>query len=658
MTKHPIVRVLALWILSMSPQWILASATQSEISSMSLSQLEERLEEIDSRLEDLASYSLRGGIGAMGYHSQPNHSEAWVEVDLGQPYPIDQIIIVPTIRRDTNEGFQADAFPKRFRVLAGNKDNENGIEIANYSSPSDSSNRIAPLVIPIPEVQASWVRLEATELGTRAHSGSKALLLSEMLIFSGAENVALRRPVKASTNASGWANAWDKRFLVDGHTPYLMNSTTGKQSTAYLSRTGERPKLTIDLGKIYPVSRIHLHAVEQGDTVPQAFKGDLGFPNSIRIKGSSQADFSDARDLLVHHREELFDSGPIMMWRIQEIACRYIRIEEIAPSPLLNPSVENSRIGFSEIELFSNGKNVAFEANVTATPPSRSPRPLSALTDGNNFFGKILPIKDWLNELAIRQELEIERPLVVAELTLRYARQTKWLERMFMIAILLTMGMFITVLLGRYFRIRQASRIRERIAADLHDELGADLHTIGLYSDFAMDSLDSREELIESLQLIREFTDRSGTAARHCVNILEAKGICEDLVEDIKSLSKRMLADHHHYEIEIKGRAFLRELKAQKRIDLFLFYKECLTNILRHSESTEVSTRIEANAHTTQLTVSDNGKGVAKSNGNPTPPSLKRRARLMKAKIKTEHTADGGTLIELTLKNQRFGFLG
>ncbi len=642
-------------MLALSSHGIIADPLQAEIESMTLSELEERLENIDTRLADLASYSLRGGVGSIGFHSHANKDEEWIAIHLDRVYPIDHIVVVPTIRRDTNKGFQADAFPKQFRILAGTDNDEIGAVVAEYNSQNSFSNGIAPLVLSIPKTQASWVRLEATGLGTRAHSGLRALLLSEILVFSGSENVALRRPVNTSTNARGWAKAWDKRFLVDGHTPYLMNSTAGEQSAAYISDPGEKPALTIDLGNIFPVSRIHLHMVEQGDTVPQAFRGDLGFPPTVHVKGATKADFSDATDLLIHHRENATDSGPIMMWRIQETSCRYVRFEEIEAEQ--DQSVEVSRIGFSEIELFSNGKNVAIGATVTATPPSQSRRPLSALTDGNNFFGKILPIKEWLNELSLRHELETERPLIVAELNLRYAKQKKLLERMIVLAVLLAMGIIITVLIGRFFRIRQASRIRERIAADLHDELGADLHTIGLYSDFALDSLDSREELVEALQLIREFTDRSGTAARNCVNILEANGVCEDLVNDIKDLSSRLLADHHRHEIHVEGEEYLRELKPQKRIDLFLFYKECLTNILRHSESTEVSTRITADSKTTIVFVSDNGKGFSITNGNGTPHSLKRRARLMRAKIKTEHTPKGGTCIWLTLKNKRFGFL-
>ena len=80
--------------------------------------------------------------------------------------------------------------------------------------------------------------------------------------------------------------------------PYLMNSSQGSQSLAYVSDAGVQPNLTLDLGKGYSLTEIHLHAVDQDDTVPQAFAGDLGIPRHLRIAGANLPDFSDAKVLL------------------------------------------------------------------------------------------------------------------------------------------------------------------------------------------------------------------------------------------------------------------------------------------------------------------------------------------------------------------------
>jgi signal transduction histidine kinase len=285
-----------------------------------------------------------------------------------------------------------------------------------------------------------------------------------------------------------------------------------------------------------------------------------------------------------------------------------------------------------------------------------SSRSLATLTDGRNLYGKILPLRNWLEQLAQRDYLLVERPLVATELTHRYARQKINLNRMSWLAALLAAGIGFTILIDRNLRMRQATRIKEQFAADLHDELGANLHTIGLLVDLAKDSMDSRAELTELLDRCRLFTQRSGVAARHCINLLEARSLCEDLVKEMKHSSSRLLADLTH-EISFEGEAMLQTLSPRKRIDLFLFYKECLTNIIRHSGATSVSTRIRATPQAVCLTVTDNGCGIDSRNPNALPHSLQRRARLLGAQVVAAQPAGGGTQITLKLKLKRFGIL-
>lgn len=638
------------------PLTVHAQDLSGEPLSMSLSELERRLEYIDSRIEELASFSLRGGVGSIGYHSKPGGTEEWIKIKLDNEYLIDEIVVIPVVVRDSQEGFKADGFPEILKIFAGTSQDASGKMIAEYRLEKGTAKGIAPLVFSVPTINASWIRVEASGLSPRAHSGQKALLLSEILVFSGSENVALRCQVETSSNETGWAESWGNRLLVDGHLPYLMDSASGTQSRAWISEAGEEPALILDLKDTFPISGIHLHTVEQEDTVPQAFVGDLGIPLHLLIEGASKPDFSDATVLLDYQRGSFRDSGTIMMWRFPESSCRYIRLSEIDPQKAERTRSELSRIGFAEIEVFSNGENVALNKSVTTFPQSHSSRQLSALTDGHNYFGKILPEKEWLRELAERENLEAERPLIAAELTHRYAKQKTLLRRLFQLIVILVFGIILIVLIDRQARMRQASRIRERIAADLHDELGADLHTIGLYGDMALESMDSPVELEQSLHRVIEFTEKSGEAARHCVNILEAKGICENLPEDLKEIMKRMLADLD-YEISVEGEEHLRELSSQKRIDLLLFLKECLTNILRHSGATHVYINVMANSRFTCVEIGDNGKGFTSSSKNGAPPSLKRRARLMRADVSVESIDTGGTQVRLILKNRKFGFL-
>jgi len=258
-----------------------------------------------------------------------------------------------------------------------------------------------------------------------------------------------------------------------------------------------------------------------------------------------------------------------------------------------------------------------------------------------------------MNELADRGSLERERPIVLAELNLRYERQKTLLNRMIQLVFVLLVAIGFVILIDRHFRLRKVNQVRERIAADLHDELGANIHTIGLISDMAKNAMDSRDELTGLLDEIRVFTEKSGEGARYCTNILEARGVCEDLVQEMKQFSRRTLADLEH-EFTVEGEDSLRSLDPHKRIDLLLFYKECLTNILRHSNATKVKTHLIADNNSLSMKVSDNGIGLEASNEGNSPHSLKRRAKLFGASIVTEKSVSGGTRVTLKLKTRKF----
>ncbi len=651
---YRIATILLAILLTGAVAGVVASASQdSAIKNQSLTELEQRLGRLNAELAQLAHYSLRTGIGAIGYRSDqndsPNQTE-WVQIELGADVPIDEIVLVPSIWRDTESGFEADGFPLGVRVLAGNERTTNTLAI--FSAEDNLLPRIAPVVVPC-STTASWVRVETTQLSPRAFDGMYNLELSEIMVFSGEDNVALRRPVEISSLGHAEGGARRREFLVDGFVPYLMDAASGKQSVAFVSLVGEndKPSLTVDLGATHRVTRIHLHSVDLTDTIPQSTPTDFGLPRHVVIEGANQADFSDAQPLAEYRIRSIFDAGPIIMLDVPEVACRYVRVAILEPYIYTLDANPGARVGFAEIEIFSvdgRPKSVALNKPVlTDIKPDNLSRTLASLTDGRNLYGNILPIREWLSELARRHDLERERPLVVKELSRRYARQKQNLRALMVLTALLAAGIAFTILIDRMLRMREITRIRERFAADLHDELGANLHTIGMLSDLAEESKDSPEDLSMLHEKIRAVTERTGTAMRHCTDMLEATGLYTGLLADMQRAAQRIMAKQEH-DISVEGEEFLAQLKPRIRVDLFLFYKECLANISRHSGATRFSTYLQATPQSISLAVADNGQGV-----DEVPSSLKRRARLLKAKVSVECPNEGGTRISLTLKTGR-----
>lgn len=632
----------------------IALATPSErMKSQSLTELEQRLEEIDAELDQLAHFSLRSGTGSIGYRSldypDAAHTE-WIEIDLKRPQRIDQIVLVPCVWRDTRTGFRADAFPQRFRILAGTDEDKEGSFIASYGAHDRLLPRIAPFVVPC-ETTASWVRVEATALTPQSWDGSYNLQLAEVLVFHGEENITLQKPVTTSTGDKTEGGARSKQFLVDGFLPYLMDAAHGDQSIAFVSVAGtnEQHVLTFDLGAVQLINRVHLHSTDVGDTIPLSTSSDFGVPEHLVAEGATKPDFSDAVRLVEYRKKSIFDAGPIIMRSFPETACRYVRLVAVKPYIFAQEGLVQSRMGFAEVEIFSGERNVARGTPVSSSAELDNPaRSLSALTDGRNQYGNILSIREWVNQLARRHDLERERPRVARELSARYARQKTQLRLLGWLAAILAAGIGFTFLFDRIVRMRQLAHIRERFAADLHDELGANLHTIGMLSDLAEESKDSPEDLSMLHQKIRAVTERTGTAVRHCTDMLEASGLYTGLLADMQRAAQRIMAKLEH-DISIEGEEFLAELKPRTRVDLFLFYKECLVNISRHSGATRFSTRLTATPQAIDLTITDNGQGVEQ-----VPSSLKRRAHLLRAKVTVDRPPTGGTRISLKLKTDKW----
>ncbi|MDQ8207532.1 histidine kinase [Coraliomargarita sp. SDUM461003] len=615
----------------------------------SIAELETRKAEIEQELELLSRPSLRGGTGAIGFHSFP-YSESenafWLKVDLKETHRIHEVVLIPVLWRDMEEGFREDALPDELQVYAGTEDDPIGVLVAEYRTPVGRSPGITPIVLPVEETEASWVRIEGPRLSRRLFDNQYVFQMSEIAVFSGGVNVALRKPVTTSLKtARDPSGAWDISFLVDGITPYIMNSARGKQSVGYLGDFGATPELYLDMEEPQTITEIHLHAVEQSNTVPQAFIGDLGIPREFRIEGSETRDFENPVVLLYCHFSGISQMGPIMMWHIPPTQCRYVRIVTLESASSELAHGRETRIGFSEVELIADGVNVAEGKEVWTEPVMRSRRSPGALTDGHNYYGQILPTRAWLQELALRFDLETELAALRQELSRKYSRQEQLLFWMRWGLVVACFAVVFIVFYSRTLRIRHEARVRERIAANLHDELGANLHAIGMWSDIAQESVDAPDSLRESLQRIRGLTERTGASARLCSNMLEAEGVCEDLVDEMKREASRLLADIR-YELKFEGEAAINRLSRRQRIDIFLFFKESLTNIIRHGQATGALIVLSVAKRDVTLTIADDGCGLS----GGLPNSLQRRAKLMRAKAGVEHPEEGGTLVWLKLK--------
>lgn len=626
----------------------------------SIEALETRISEVEAELNHLAKFTIRGGVGAVGYRSRTRsdavHPREWVQITLPSASMVDRIVLIPCLWRNQNGQLTADSFPLDFKIIGGTENDTEGVLLAERNNRRHHYlPRIAPLTIKIAPTRLSWVRIQAEALSPRIWDNNLCLQLSEALIFEGHNNVALNAQVSASSSEENTYGARRMSYLVDGYTPYIMNAASGEQSLAFVTGNEtdipETPMILLDLEQQYTITQINLHSTEVSDSVPQTEPNDFGIPRKLHITGSNLADHSDAQRLTEYEMHTIYDTGPIIMLPTKLETYRYLRLNIDEPYRDGFGDQSYSRIGFAEIEVISGGVNVA--KNKTARPNfsvDNAARFRNALTDGYNYYGNILPLRDWLEQLSRRHELENELPRLRDEVKLRYVLQQKNFQGLVWFAAILVVAIVILFLIQRINRQRAIFDTRKQIAADLHDELGANLHALALLSEITSKTKDQPKRLDTLLERIRALTQRTVLAVHHCTNLIESRELYEDVEAHIRRTSKRMLADLKH-EIHVEGEEFLQQLSARKRIDLCLFHKECLANIIRHSGATKAQTTLIAMPKYVSLDIKDNGHGIPNEH---LPQSIKRRSRLLGATVKLSTNSEEGTRITLTYRYKHF----
>ncbi|MBK1834567.1 hypothetical protein [Roseibacillus ishigakijimensis] len=393
-------------------------------------ELEEKRAALRAELAQLAHFTLRtGAVGTSGYRSFPQDSPdpqgEWLRIDFSEEVTMDEIVLVPTLwRHDDEAGYLADGFPPAFRLVAGGGNLDQGQVLAEFTEPGSYLPRVAPLIVPLPGVRATWLRIEPLRLSRRQRDQKYIFQLSEVMVFEGERNVALHQKVSSATAVPLNSGIWKPDRIVDGSTPYLMDAALGGEKSDYYQYLSERNFLTLDLGEEYPVSSLHLHAAYQSKSAPPEFNVNRGIPRLLLIEGARQPDFSDAFTLLSHEFRGLTEFAPILMWNFPPTSCRYLRISGPPPaaSPPQSPDFpETDKIGFAEIEVIAEDVNVALgKGPVGDFSEQLLQAGWSKLTDGHNIHGHTLSIRTWMNQLARRHEGETELARLNARLAPLY----------------------------------------------------------------------------------------------------------------------------------------------------------------------------------------------------------------------------------------------
>jgi len=161
-------------------------------------------------------------------------------------------------------------------------------------------------------------------------------------------------------------------------------------------------------------------------------------------------------------------------------------------------------------------------------------------------------------------------------------------------------------------RQREIEQERARVAHDLHDDLGAGLTEVNMLTSLINSPTTSAEEKFRYVDELNEKARRMVTSLDEIVWAVNPRNdTVASLASYFGAYAQRLLelasvacgldvaVDLPNYPLDPKFRQ-----------ELFLAFKEAITNVVRHAHATKVWLRMSVQDNTLTVTVSDNGRGI------------------------------------------------
>jgi signal transduction histidine kinase len=196
---------------------------------------------------------------------------------------------------------------------------------------------------------------------------------------------------------------------------------------------------------------------------------------------------------------------------------------------------------------------------------------------------------------------------------------------------------------------------RQKITSDLHDDLGATLSSLQINSMIASKLMKNNPE--EARKILNQIENQSQKISENIGDIIwslkPTKNEFMSLSTRIKKITSEILGSSEiDYKIEIEKSIDEKITDFSARKNIILIIKECLNNILKHSNANKANLKISKIGNDYLIEISDTGIGFigCEKKGNGLG-NIKKRALELGATL--EIKSDNGTTIKLLLPTFR-----
>lgn len=191
---------------------------------------------------------------------------------------------------------------------------------------------------------------------------------------------------------------------------------------------------------------------------------------------------------------------------------------------------------------------------------------------------------------------------------------------------------------------------RGRIAQDLHDELGSSLTEISMLGVRAQAASTPSEKRGAYLQQMSDKARQMVTALDEIVWAMNpTHNSVASMVSYFSIYAERFLGlANITWVLDGPFEADHYALDSRHRHQLFLAFKEALTNVVRHARATEVRLNIQMKQNQIRLTISDNGRGWAEGDHTEEMDgvtNMKTRLQKLGGRFEIRSKAGAGTVV-------------
>jgi len=187
-----------------------------------------------------------------------------------------------------------------------------------------------------------------------------------------------------------------------------------------------------------------------------------------------------------------------------------------------------------------------------------------------------------------------------------------WWFRAFVV-LLIALGIY-SLYRYKINNLRTIERIREKIASDFHDDIGSALSSISIFSEVADKQLKQQLPPEQTREIVGRISFHSRAMLDAMDDIVWAVNPQNDHFNDLAVRMREFAiplleAKNIQFDINVPEDLLSTRIRMEVRKNIFMIFKECINNILKHSECSAMKVLVHKVNTQLEIIISDNGKG-------------------------------------------------